>query len=197
MKKVFSISRTMPRWIILLIDLVITTSSFTLSYFILKQFEFAEILRGHFFIYTGLFFLVSLCIFYCMRIHTGLIRHSNFQDMLRILCAVAVVSLAYPVFVQLIVVNRLHIHSLSISWVLLLNFFISTSLLIMLRIGVKEFYYYIKQGTSATKQRALIYGSDFNAILIKQAIEAGNTNKFNVVGFLETDSSNTQLMLRE
>ena len=41
--------KTVPRWVILLIDLSITILSFSLSYFVVKQFEFAEILRGHFF----------------------------------------------------------------------------------------------------------------------------------------------------
>ncbi|HSB93149.1 MAG TPA: hypothetical protein VLC28_08535, partial [Flavitalea sp.] len=54
MKQMLISNKAVPRWVILLVDLLILLGSFTLSYFIIKQFEFTEILRGHFFIYTGL-----------------------------------------------------------------------------------------------------------------------------------------------
>ena len=94
--------RAVPRWVILLTDLTLSASSFTFSYFVVKHFEFAEILRGHFFWYTGLFSVISLIVFYTMRIHTGLIRYSNVHDMFRIFAAVFITSIIYPVIVSLV-----------------------------------------------------------------------------------------------
>ena len=103
MKKVLSFSRPVPRWVILIIDLVITGFSFTLSYFVVKQFEFSAILRGHFFIYTILYCAISLPVFYSMRIHTGMLRFSNVYDMMRISLAVLITGVAYPIAVVFIV----------------------------------------------------------------------------------------------
>jgi FlaA1/EpsC-like NDP-sugar epimerase len=177
--------KTVPRWVILLIDLSITIFSFALSYFVLKQFEFAEILRGHFFLYTGLYGFISLLVFYFMRIHTGLIRYSNIHDMFRIFASVFISSLIYPIAVGLILTYWYNIDSLAVPKVLLINFFIASSLHIMLRTGVKGIYFYVKHHTSSDQKKVLIYGSDNKAVLIKQALLFGN--EFIFVGFIETD----------
>jgi FlaA1/EpsC-like NDP-sugar epimerase len=177
--------RTVPRWVILLIDLCITCVSFALSYFVMKEFEFAEILRGHFFLYIGLYGCISVQVFYLMRIHTGLIRYSNIHDMFRIFAAVFISSLIYPIAVVLVLFYPFNIHSLDISKVLLINFFIGSSLHIMFRTGVKGIYYQVKHQTLADQKKVLIYGSDNKAVLIKQALSTGN--QFNFFGFIETD----------
>ena len=177
--------KTVPRWVILLIDLSITTASFSLSYFVVKQFEFAEILRGHFFWYTGLYCLISLLVFYFMRIHTGLIRYSNIHDMFRIFASVFISSLIYPIAVALILTYAYNIHSLDVSKVLLINFFIASSLHIMLRTGVKGIYYQAKHQVTGDQKKVLIYGSDNKAVLIKQALFSGN--QFIFEGFVETN----------
>lgn len=158
------------------------------SYFIVKSFIFPEILRGHFAFYTGLYCITSLLVFYGMRIHTGVIRYSNIHDMLRIFFAVFVTSVIYPVASQLLIVRLYHIDSLQVGKVLVINFFIASSVLIMLRTAVKGVYYKVKHSSTQDKKRVLIFGSDFNAILIKQAIESSSTNNFIIVGFVETDS---------
>lgn len=179
-------TKTAPRWVILLIDLGITASSFTLSYFIIKHFEFTEILRGHFFIYTGLYCLISLIIFLCMRTYTGLIRYSNIQDVLRIFSSILIISAIYPVGVKFLISKPYHIQTLNIGGVVFTSFFIASSLLVMLRACIKVFYYQIKNSPVNAKEKVLVYGSDRNAILIKQAIESSVENRFVLTGFLET-----------
>lgn len=187
MKKKLLNYKAVPRWVILLVDLIITSWSFTLSYFIIKHFEFKEIYRGHFFLYTGLYTVISFSVFYYMRIHTGLIRYSNMQDILRIFLAIVVSSLLYPLTVKLIIINDYNIHSLDVGKVILVNFFISSSLLIMLRTAVKESFHYAKYIANPNREKILIYGSDTSAILIKQALESGNKNELQILGFVETN----------
>ncbi|HEY8895947.1 MAG TPA: nucleoside-diphosphate sugar epimerase/dehydratase [Niastella sp.] len=197
MKKFLSFSRPVPRWVILLIDLVITGFSFTLSYFIVKQFEFSEIMRGHFFIYTILYCLISLPVFYSMRIHTGMLRFSNVYDMMRISLAVLITGVLYPIAVVFIVNHEYHINSLNISGVLLINFFISCTLHMMLRSMVRGFYYYVKHNAIVLKENVLIYGSDTEAMLVKQAIESSITNKFVIAGFVDTDINKANLTIQQ
>jgi FlaA1/EpsC-like NDP-sugar epimerase len=197
MKKFFMFSKAVPRWVILLVDLVITGCSFTFSYFVVKQFEFSAILRGHFFIYTGLYCTLSLLVFYGMRIHTGLLRYSNIHDALRIFLAVLFTGLLYPLAVQFLVNGVYHIHSLNIFGVLLVNFFISSSALIMLRTFVRGFYQYAKHITVIDKENVLIYGSDMDSILIKQAIENSATNRFVIAGFIDIDTSRVNTNIQQ
>ncbi len=175
-----------PRWIILMVDTVIVTASFALSYFILKQFRFPVLVREHFFIHAGLFSLLSLAVFYFMRIYTGLIRYSNTKDMFRIFSAILVVSLLYPFVSEIIAGRFYHIPSLDMPTLLVLNFFISSSLLIMFRTSIKEVYILAKGYAMTDVKKVLIYGSDNHAILIKQAIEAAGNHKFIVSGFIQS-----------
>src|SRR5690606_7238413 len=123
--KSFLLYKGIPRWIILCIDLIITSWSFALSSFILCQFEFNSIIRGFFFIYVGLFCLVSLVTYSFMRIHTGLIRYSNTHDLFRVFSAVVVSSLIYSLLVGFWVAPKYHLDIVNIYIVLLVNFFIS------------------------------------------------------------------------
>jgi FlaA1/EpsC-like NDP-sugar epimerase len=197
MKQFLSFSRPVPRWVILIIDLVVTGFSFTLSYFIVKQFEFSEILRGHFFIYTVLYCCISLPVFYSMRIHTGMLRFSNVYDMMRISLAVLITGVLYPIAVVFLVNREYHINTLNISGVLLINFFISCTLHMMLRSMVRGFYYYIKQNAIVLKENVLIYGSDTEAMLVKQAIESSITNKFVIAGFVDTDINKANVSIQQ
>lgn len=178
--------KTVPRWVIQLIDLIFITWSFTLSYFILKHFEFTEIYRGHFFLYTGVYSVIAFSVFYLMRIHTGLIRYSNTQDVFRIFSAIFISSLLYPVVIEFLINPFFEIETLNLTKILFVNFFICSSLLIMLRTSVKESFLYAKRVTGTHKEKVLIFGSDSNSILIKQAFE-NSSDSFNVLGFIETN----------
>ncbi len=197
MEKLLLNFKAVPRWIILLIDLGINGFSFALSYFIAKHFEFPEILRGHFFIYTGSYCLVAGMVFYLMRVHTCLIRYSNIHDMLRIFLSVFITSVVYPVVIQLAVTDYFNIYTLNIGAVLFINFFIASTLLIMLRMGVKETYNYVKHISATDFERILIYGSGNNALLLKQTIESSDINKFIIAGFIATGASKVNTYIQQ
>ena len=187
--------RAVPRWVILLTDLTLSASSFTFSYFVVKHFEFAEILRGHFFWYTGLFSVISLIVFYTMRIHTGLIRYSNVHDMFRIFAAVFITSIIYPVIVSLVLVQIYNIHSLDVLKVLVINFFMASSLHIMLRTGIKGIYYTAARSSNVNKKKVVIFGSDIKAVLTKQAILS--SDEFNFIGFVENDPNKVNSYIQQ
>lgn len=189
MRRLFLAAKAVPRWVILITDLVINVSTFSISYFITKQFEFPMILRGHFFYYTGLYSAIVLVVFYGMRIHTGLIRYSNIRDMFRILVAVVVSSLLYIPAAKFLIDERLSFGTLNIYSVLLINVFIAFSCLFMIRAGIRALYYSVKMMSTAPKEFVLVYGSNNEAILAKHAIEASGTNKMVVAGFLENKTS--------
>src|ERR1700755_3653277 len=117
MKKYLLFTRVVPRWLIMLIDLFITTWSFSTSFFIIQRFEFVNILRGYFFIYTGLYCIISAIVMYAMRIHTGLIRYSNTRDVLRIFGSVFISSLVYLMVIDVWVGHLLHVHEVTINLV--------------------------------------------------------------------------------
>src|ERR1700754_3528223 len=109
MKKYLLFTRVVPRWLIMLVDLVIVTWSFSTSYFIVQRFEFFNILRGYFFIFTGLYAVIAALVMYTMRIHIGLIRYSNTRDVLRIFSATFLSSMLYLLLINAWVAHVIHV----------------------------------------------------------------------------------------
>ncbi|RFZ95367.1 polysaccharide biosynthesis protein [Mucilaginibacter conchicola] len=186
MKKYLLFNKVIPRWIIMLLDFVIVAWSFASSYLIVNRFEFTNILRGYFFIYTAIYSTVAVLVMYAMRIHTGLIRYSNTRDVLRIFASVFVSSVVYLFIITLWVKPYFQINSSTIDLVLLVNFSVSSTLLILLRSAVKSAFNYLSNYSAGSKSVVLIYGSDTSAVLVKQALEASATN-FVVAGFVDND----------
>jgi FlaA1/EpsC-like NDP-sugar epimerase len=188
MKKYLLFSKVVPRWLIMLVDLSIVAWSFSTSYFIVERFEFINILRGYFFIYTGLYSAIAAIVMYAMRIHIGLIRYSNTRDVLRIFGSAFISSLLYLAIINIWVVHVIHVNLVTVNLVLLINFSVSSTLLILLRTTVKSAFFYLTNNTTAKKTVVLIYGSDNNAVLVKQALEASANTNFCVVGFVDDGS---------
>ncbi|HJP63927.1 MAG TPA: nucleoside-diphosphate sugar epimerase/dehydratase, partial [Mucilaginibacter sp.] len=185
MKKYLLFTRVVPRWLIMLVDLVIVTWSFSTSYFIVQRFEFINILRGYFFIYTGLYCAISAVVMFAMRTHTGLIRYSNTRDVLRIFSSAFIASLVYLVVINVWVVHIIKVNIVSVNLVLLVNFSVSSTLLILLRTMAKSAFFYLNYNSNAKRTTVLIYGSDHNAVLVKQALEASAKTNFSVAGFVD------------
>jgi len=139
MKKYLIFSKVVPRWLIMLVDLSIVAWSFSTSYFIVERFQFVNILRGYFFIYTGLYSALAFIVMYAMRIHIGLIRYSNTRDMLRIFGSTFIASLLYWVILNAWLVRVIHVDLVTLNLVLLINFSVSSTLLILLRTTVEVF----------------------------------------------------------
>ena len=186
-----------PRWLVQLVDLSILTTSFAFSYFVIKHFEFREIYRGHFVIYTGLFSLIVCLIFFIMRVHTGLIRYSNMQDVFRIFLALLVSSFIYTFTERIFVAGIYGIRSLDVFAVLTINFFIASSLLILLRTLIKEIFYVARSTVGVKKEQILIYGTDSEALYLKNALECAKNNKFRVVGFLDSRGKNKHFYIEQ
>ncbi|MBB5396040.1 MULTISPECIES: nucleoside-diphosphate sugar epimerase/dehydratase [unclassified Mucilaginibacter] len=189
MKKYLLFSKVVPRWIIMILDFVIITWSFASSYLIVNRFEFANILRGYFFIYTGIYCIVAALVMYLMRVHTGLIRYSNTRDVLRIFGSVFISSIVYITVITFWVKPFFGINTATIDLVLLVNFSVSSTLLILLRSAVKSAFNYLNNYSSSKKTVVVIYGSDTSAVLVKQALEASAKTNFVIAGFVDTDSS--------
>jgi len=198
MRKILLDNKVLPRWIIFLIDLVLASWSFVLAYFISAEFQFPEILRGHFLIYTNLYVGICIPVFYCLKVHVGLIRYSNMRDMLRIFTAMLLASILYTAVILAIVEPYFGIHSLNVRQVLLVNFFIGSSLLIFLRIAAKgTFQYFHDRLSKKDKIHVLIYGADDKAVLVKQALERSATSKFIVEGFIDTNRAKLNSLVEQ
>lgn len=188
MKHIFQ-EKAHSRWLILFIDQFILSWGLCMSLLLIHKIEFIGLLDLHHLAYIVLFHFIAIPVFILMEIHTGIIRYSNTKDMVRIFLAVLLSSILFTSLSNLFIIPYLQLELNWLDTVLLLNFFISSSLLILLRVVVKGLFSYFKDLESgAQKEKILIYGSGATAILLKQALEALQENSCQVMGFIDDDS---------
>ncbi len=129
-----------PRWIIIVIDLLIATFSLGLSYLIRFDLntEFSifkkewEVLSKSIFLY----FIIKFCVFYALKIHRGLVRYTSIQDLRRILLASIISSLIFLIL-SLIRKNYLDDYYLFPMSILIMEFIFSLTFMAGSRFVIK------------------------------------------------------------
>jgi FlaA1/EpsC-like NDP-sugar epimerase len=180
----------LPRWLVLLIDTAIILCSAAMVYLMfwsmgLQSFDIVYI---RYVVPTYLLF--SVLFFWLFRTYSGIIRHSSFIDAIKLGFA------TFSTLVVLVIINYTVVLTLGIKIFmntgLLINFVLSYVTLFVYRILVKQiFERYLSDTTKEDLSRALIYGSDENAIAAANALLAERPKRFKIVGFVDKHAENT------
>src|SRR5699024_1579983 len=94
----------------------------------------------YFLILSTLFGMLACVVFYFMRIHTGLLRFSNNLDMIRIFVSMSLISGIFLTGFMLFTYVDPALAGIPVFSILLINFFIASSVLVLFRIGAKNLY---------------------------------------------------------
>ncbi len=177
--------RYLPRWIILAIDICLIFLATLFSCYIIEKLSYnKDVFYNNLNMYA-LIIGVNLVYMYLFRTYAGIIRHSTFIDLFKLLLAtfcstvtVAVISYGYYLLfgIKLIIA---HIPFLSI-------FFASSfMILFMFRLFVKEFFHIVREFRRSTlKKRILVLGIDETSIAIARAVLDNPNLPYHIVGFL-------------
>ena len=170
----------LPRWIILFIDIFVLCLSLFLTYFILDRFDQEYFLVDYKILGFALYFIVNIFFFRLYRIYSGIIRYSSYVDAFKIffsqvsaLIVFSVINLAFYIIYK---------NYLFLGVGLVINFGFSFSGLFIYRLLIKYvFDKYIIENKKKSRIRAMIYGSDANAISVASALHSEIPNRFMIV----------------
>ncbi|TGD57147.1 polysaccharide biosynthesis protein [Flavobacterium humi] len=173
----------LPRWVILLFDILAVGFSGTLTFYLLKGIGLSYFIPFYGF-KIGLYFGVNIFFFWWFKTYSGIIRHSSFLDAIKILLSQT------SVFVVLVTINVVfsvfNRENLFLTTALLINIIFSFFLLFLYRVLVKQFFeVYIKGFNEGKLVRAIVYGSDANAISVSNALVSEVPTRFKLVGFID------------
>ncbi|MCX2574315.1 polysaccharide biosynthesis protein [Pedobacter sandarakinus] len=197
MKKLFFPDKVHSRWLILLIDQCIIVWTLFISILLTNTVNVVEIFNYQNYAYVALYGAIAIGVFTTLRIHTGIIRYSNTQDILRIFVGVLATSVLFVGFNK-ILSQRFELLWSQMDKALILNFFISSSILILLRISVKSVFLLFKElKTDQENENILIYGSEKKSILIKRAIEDSKESHMQVFGFIDDNRDRVSKYLEQ
>ncbi len=180
----------LPRWIVLLIDTAIVLGSALIVYIIIWSMGLQSFDVQYIGYVLPTYFILNVFFFWLFRTYSGIIRHSSFIDAIKLGFA------TFSTFLVLVVVNYTMLlvvgNKIFMNTGLLINFVLSFSTLFVYRILVKQiFERYFSERTTEDLLRALIYGSDENAIAVANALLAERPKRFKIVGFVDKHSENT------
>ena len=184
--------RYLPRWLVLFIDLFIVFVSILVTYTVI-----AELTSRFYPFFTApqrisVILAVQLLFFLFFKTYAGLIRHSSSIDALKLLLATGCN------FGFLIVGNYMFKaimgEKIFLTIGLMLNGFISFTLLYIFRLAIKQIYEYFKSvATDVKSNKVFILGVNESSISAVSALSMEHPKRFEVIGFLSKKTSNKRL----
>ncbi|KFC19999.1 polysaccharide biosynthesis protein [Chryseobacterium sp. FH1] len=184
----------LPRWVILIIDLLIVLVSLFISHLLILGLDVK-----HYQVYPlsyvfGFIIAVNVLYMYIFKTYLGVIRHSTFVDLFKIflanLCGV----------LTIVIINYTYFLSSSEKVVLIpflgLYFAISCLFLFVFRLCVKGFFNIIKENKrSGSRKKIYILGDDDTSVAIAQVILSNPNLPFDIKGFISYHDKKVSIKL--
>lgn len=188
--------RYLPRWIVLLMDVGLISLSLFLSYLIISKFSNIEPPQTISWLTKYCLIIgVNMVFMFVFRTYSGIIRHSSFLDLFKILLST---FCSVFVLVSINVLSKFFFNDkFFLTLLLLIFFFISFTVLFLFRLVVKEVFHFAREyQRSSSKKNVLVLGIDEESVSIANAIMGNASLPYEVVGFItrRTDSKRAKLL---
>jgi FlaA1/EpsC-like NDP-sugar epimerase len=177
----------LPRWSILIIDLIICAFSLTLAFFL--RFNFKDIppedLKNLPYDYAILLSIRAIS-FIISKTYKGVVRYTGSRDSMRILAVVILGS------VLMFVVNAITYFTIGYfiipSAIIIIDALVTLFIMISSRLAVKAIYFE-SRNPERSKINVLIYGAGEGGIITKRTLDRDAAIKYKVVGFIDDDEN--------
>ncbi len=174
-----------PRWGVLLFDLFLSAVSVALAHLLRFNFSIAAI--DYFYFPEGIFFLLVLRLWGFLEVRTyyGIIFHTSFEDAMRIF-----VALLWGTLIMGLALNPLMYyldgHFLFPYSLLIIEFFLTASLLVSYRAFVKMLYFrYVHKNEE--EKKALVFGAGPAGLRVKNLLAQVEGTRYKVAAFIDDD----------
>jgi len=181
-----------------MIDMVIISVSAMITYEMLNGMGRNPVHKKFLFIIIPIYLILHLFFFWLLRTYSGIIRHSSYIDAVKIFIALflTLIILILINFASLFFIEQdpdsEKIEKLFMNTGLFINFIFSFCGLFIYRIVVKQtFDAYVSESQSVNLMKALIFGSDANAISVANALKSEKPARFKIVGFVDKVSQSS------
>ena len=172
-----------------MIDITVLVVSFFLTYLIFRGTGLNYITTEHPVTFIGLFFGINIFFFWLFRTYSGIIRHSSYIDAVKILfsqTSVLVFFLFFNFMFELVFKEKAFLNT-----ALFINIVLSFCALFLYRVVVKQtFELYFMEKSDHKLMKAIIYGTDANAISVANALKFESPSRFKIVAFVDKNNQN-------
>ena len=188
--------RYLPRWAVVIIDLSICFFAYFIAFLILNDTPLHFPSTLSFVEKSFLLIALHLVCFYLFKSYSGIIRHSTFIDVYRLI--IATLCLFFLTFFINIITQSFTGEKVFLTMEIILYAFISLALLISFRITVKEIYRFLKAATYVkSKKRVLVLGIDDQTISLAHSLLENSLSAYRPVGFLSSKEKRNRFKLMD
>ena len=184
------IKKFVPRWAVLLFDLLVSISTLIVAYFLRFNFNIPDEYILSFVYVLPVVAFVRLVSFLISKTYAGVVRYTSTRDSFRIFITVFSGSL-FLMMLNLIIyaINGLFFIPYS---VIIIDIAILISILIVTRVTVKALYFESINGHKLLRN-VIIYGGDDYGLATKRTLERDPSNKFKVVAYIDNLSKGKKI----
>ena len=188
-------NKYVSKWLVLTIDLSIVLLTFCLSYFIRFNFTFNFKIEN-FFIQLPIMFFVAGISFYVFGTFRSAIRHTSFNDVMKVFKAIVLMSLLTVFFI--LVNNKVNIFSeFSVpKSIIAMHAILSFVALTSIRLLLKLIYNKLKYKYIPSK-RVLIYGTGESSIVTYNTLINDSKTNFKIVAFIDQNIKESGKLINE
>ena len=182
-----------PAWLIMALDLLVVCISVFLSLVVRANFKLPTHMNYTDWVYAPILILILRFIFFeIFQTHHLVVRYTSTKDVVKIFlsCFCATLTIAT---INLIVFTIKHKFLIPNS-VWIIEFFISTVLLLVYRLAFKM-YFLETMNPARSRKNIIIFGAGDSGIITKRTIDRDNASKYNVLAFFDDDPSKIGMQL--
>jgi FlaA1/EpsC-like NDP-sugar epimerase len=185
-KKQFMINKIniVPRWIIFVIDLGVTTTALLLAFIVKQNLTLVGVNWENLVTTIAIMLIVNAFVFTTIKTYAGIVRYTGMQDALRIAVSVMVSSvvlyllsiISSPIQDNLVLNNVVIIVYATFSFLALLTY----------RVGVKFGFAYLRS-YKMKRKTVVIFGAGEAGVATKRVLEHDGQNHISIVAFVDDD----------
>ncbi|MFM6969685.1 MAG: polysaccharide biosynthesis protein, partial [Sediminibacterium sp.] len=173
-----------PRWIIFVIDLGVTTTALLLAFIVKQNLTLVGVNWENLVTTIAIMLIVNAFVFTTIKTYAGIVRYTGMQDALRIAVSVMVSSvvlyllsiISSPIQDNLVLNNVVIIVYATFSFLALLTY----------RVGVKFGFAYLRS-YKMKRKTVVIFGAGEAGVATKRVLEHDGQNHISIVAFVDDD----------
>ena len=179
----------LPRWGVLLLDLLIALIAFVVSYLIGDSIVGYDLnIRMPLWELMGVLLAPQCLFFWVFHTYSGILRYSTFVDTLKVIFSVGATGLLL-IAINLVIKYALQHTAPFLTSILLIYIFVGITLLFAWRVSIKTIFEYISHHSDSV-QKVLIYGTKSAGLSIAKMLQSNMESHYRPVGFVADSKDN-------
>lgn len=178
-------SNSLPRYWILLVDLVIVAIAYAFSLFLIYYNHLDSVAGDLTFIFIPI--LVYLIVFVLTKTYDGMLRYSGFNDIVKIFksccCAVSILIIGKLIVTQI----NASLGSLLFPRyiVIIYHFLITLVIMVIMRLTIRRIYNEVYKSPLKNKEKTIIYGAGDAGTMLQRTLSQDTESKLRPVVFID------------